>query len=91
MCMVLPNVIEKVVKQDGTVQIPHDTVLQELKNIADMSGKETEDMAMAIAVYMLGFNSYLGFSSLVGNDNNRTANENYLKRIYAYAKGLKEK
>ena len=91
MCMVLPNIIEKVVKQDGTVQIPHDTVLQELKNIADMSGRETEDMAMAIAVYMLGFNSYLGFSSLVGNDNNRTANENYLKRIYAYAKGLSEK
>ena len=56
-----------------------------------MSGRETEDMAMAIAVYMLGFNSYLGFSSLVGNDNNRTANENYLKRIYAYAKGLSEK
>ena len=90
MCMVLPNVIEEVVKQDGTVQIPHDTVLQELKNIADMSGRETEDMAMAIAVYMLGFNSYLGFSSLVGNDSNRTVNENYLKRIYAYAKGLEK-
>lgn len=88
MCMVLPNVIEKVVKQDGTVQIPHDTVLQELKNIADMSGRETEDMAMAIAVYMLGFNSYLGFSSLVENDSDNMANENYLKRIYAYAKGL---
>ncbi len=43
MCMVLPNVIEKVVKQGGTVRIPHDTVLQELKNIADMSGRETED------------------------------------------------
>ncbi len=90
MCMVLPNVIEKVVKQDGTVQIPHDTVLQELKNIADMSGRETEDMAMAIAVYMLGFNSYLGFSDLMGNDSEGLDNS-YLKRIYAYAKGLGKK
>lgn len=88
MCMVLPGVIEKVVKQDGTVQIPHDTVLQELKNIAAMSGKETEDMAMAIAVYMLGFNSYLGFASLTGSDVDGAANDNYLKRIYVYAKGL---
>ncbi len=88
MCMTLPDVIEKVVKQDGNVRIPHDTVLQELKNIAAMSGKETEDMAMAIAVYMLGFNSYLGFSDLIENDRSSMENENFLKRIYAYAKGL---
>lgn len=90
MCMTLPNVIEKVVKQDGNVQIPHDTVLQELKNIAAMSGKETEDMAMAIAVYMLGFNSYLGFSDLIENARSSIENENFLKRIYAYAKGINE-
>ncbi|MCM1162579.1 MAG: Eco47II family restriction endonuclease [Roseburia sp.] len=88
MCMVLPSVIEKVVKQDGTVQIPQDTVFQELKNIAAMSGKETEDMAMAIAVYMLGFNSYLGFAGLIGNDRDSIENENFLERIYAYAKEL---
>lgn len=85
MCMVLPEVIERVVKQDGNVKIPHDTVLQELKNIAALSGKENEDVAMAVAVYMLGFNSYLGFANLIKNDNS-TINENYLKRIYAYAK-----
>lgn len=89
MCMVLPNVIQRVVKQDGAVQVPHDTVLQELKNIADSSGIGTEDMAMAVAVYMLGFHSYLGFSSFAGNDSSM-AGENYLKRIYAYAKGLNE-
>lgn len=90
MCMTLPDVIEKVVKQDGNVRIPHDTVLQELKNIAAMSGKETEDMAMAIAVYMLGFNSYLGFSNLIENAGGSIENENFLKRIYAYAKGISE-
>ena len=87
MCMILPSVIVKVVKQDGNVQIPHDTVLQELKNIADVSGRETEDMAMAIAVYMLGFNSYLGFSDLMGTGSESLENS-YLKRIYAYAKGM---
>ena len=88
MCMVLPSVIEAVVKQDGTVRIPHDTVLQELRNIVGRSGWENEDMAMAAAVYMLGFNSYLGFQGLTGNDGGSSAvDENYLKRIYAYAKG----
>jgi len=89
MCMVLPEVIERVVKQDGAVHIPHDTVLQELKKIADMSGVDNEDMAMAIAVYMLGFHSYQGFVNLTGESTDDTANENYLKRIYTYAKGLK--
>ena len=87
MCMVLPGVIEKVVKKDGTVQIPHDTVLQELRNIADISGRESEDMAMAIAVYMLGFHSYLGFSDMMG-DGSGGLDNSYLKHIYAYAKGL---
>jgi hypothetical protein len=88
MCMVLPEVIERVVKQDGNVKVPHDTVLQELKNIANMSGKESQDLAMAVAVYMLGFNSYLGFSSLIESINvdSNAKDDNYLKRIYAYAK-----
>lgn len=84
----LPNVIENVVKEDRTIHIPHDIVLEELNKIATMSGKKTENTAMAIAVYMLGFSSYLGFASLAGNDSNGVVNENYLKRIYAYAKGL---
>lgn len=88
MCMALPGVIEKVVRQDENVRIPHDTVLQELKNIAAMSGKETEDMAMAIAVYLLGFPSYLGFSDLIEHARGSIEKENCLQRIYAYAKGL---
>lgn len=92
LCMVLPKVIETVVKQDSTVQIPQDTVLQELKNIAYVSGNEPE-VAMAAAVYMLGFHSYLGFSDLMNNkeysiSNMEVGDDNYLKRIYAYAKGI---
>jgi hypothetical protein len=53
-----------------------------------MSGKESQDLAMAVAVYMLGFNSYLGFSGLIESINvdSNAKDDNYLKRIYAYAK-----
>lgn len=91
MCMVLTEVIEKVVKQDSKVKVPCDTVIEELKKIADMLGRETEDIAMTVAVYMLGFNSYLGFSALMKNVVSvGNYDDNYLKRIYAYLKALKK-
>ena len=40
-----------------------------------------------MAVYMLGFNNYFGFSNLLKSDVN-SINENILKRIYEYAKKL---
>ena len=62
MCMVLPSVIEKVVKDlDGTI-VPHDTVIDELKDMAADQEIESEDLAIAMATYMLGFSSYIGFS-----------------------------
>jgi len=66
--------------------VPHDTVLEELKNIANTVGENDENMVMAIAIYLLGFNSYNGFSNLI-HETTET-DENMLKRIYAYAKGI---
>lgn len=44
MCMVLPSVIEKVVKDfDGTIA-PHDTVIAELREMASKQDIESEDM-----------------------------------------------
>ena len=61
MCMVLPSVIEKAVKDfEGTI-VPHDTVIDELREIASKQDIEFEDMAIAMAAYMLGFGSYKGF------------------------------
>ena len=61
MCMVLPSVIEKAVKDlEGSV-VPHDTVTDELKTLASEQGIESEDLAIAMATYMLGFGSYKGF------------------------------
>jgi hypothetical protein len=56
MCMVLPDVIEKVVNTTAAVDVPKDTVIDELKAIADK-----EKGSFALALYMLGFGSYNGF------------------------------
>ncbi len=56
MCMVLPDVIQEVISTSGSIVVPHDTVVDELQRIADKKGG-----SFALALYMLGFESYLGF------------------------------
>ena len=86
MCMVLPKVIEKVVADGGDdVKIPHDSVFAELKRLAGRIGKADEDIAMAMAIYLLGFSTYLGFSKVV-DDIVDGAEDSSLKHIYEYAK-----
>ena len=55
-CMVLPTVVEDIVKHSEQIRIPRDTVLAELQEIA-----EDKNGSMALALYMLGFSSYWGF------------------------------
>lgn len=45
---------------EGTI-VPHDTVIDELRTMASEQNIESEDLAIAMAVYMLGFGSYKGF------------------------------
>ena len=53
--------IKKAVKDfEGTI-VPHDTVIDELREMAVKQDIESEDMAIAMAAYMLGFGSYRGF------------------------------
>ena len=60
--MLLPSVIQKAVSDlDGTL-VPHDTVLDELRDLAAKQHLASDDMAMAMAAYMLGFGSYKGFT-----------------------------
>lgn len=87
MCMALPEVINTVVQEEGAVEVPEDTVVQELRKVAELYTDKTEDIAMAMAVYMLGFSTYLGFNNqykgeLVGDV------DTTLKRLYEYAKRL---
>ena len=62
MCMVMPSVIEKAVKElEGSI-VPHDTVIDELKALAEKQNIDSDDLAVAMATYMLGFGSYSGFN-----------------------------
>ncbi len=90
MCMVLPKVIEKVVSEGGDdVKVPHDTVVTELKRIADQMGESDSDLAMALAIYLLGFSTYKGFSTVAGNVIGEI-DSNMIRRIYEYAKRLEK-
>lgn len=89
MCMVLPEVIERVVKNGDGVKVPHDTVLEELQNISKAVDATSDELAMAIAVYLLGFSTYHGFSGYLGEDKGKTQDDAMLKRLYEYAKKIK--
>ena len=80
MCMVLPNVIEEVIEESKDVKVPEDTVIEELKKVAEKAGKDNEELSMAMAVYMLGFSTYNGFSE--------DGDERMLNRLYEYAQRL---
>ena len=82
--MVLPEIIEKVVNSGEGINVPEDTVMDELRNIAAQIGEKSESLAMAMAVYMLGFNTYSGFKDYLKDEGLK--DEAMLKRLYEYAK-----
>ena len=85
MCMALPGVINSVVNEEGGIEVPNDTVIDELRNVAALYADQTEELSMAMAVYMLGFNTYSGFSDKMLQRFGEK-NEGMLKRLYKYAK-----
>lgn len=54
LCMILPQMIEKVISEFENLNIPHDTVFEELQN-------NSAEKSFVLALYMLGFKTYLGF------------------------------
>lgn len=85
MCMVLPGVIDSVVNEEGSVAVPHDTVIYELRTVAELYADHSKDLTMAMAIYMLGFSTYLGFRERVTQDF-EVSEDAMLKRLYEYAK-----
>lgn len=61
MCMVLPEVISKAVSKLDSSTIPNDTVFDEIRMIASQQNYDSEDLSIAMAIYLLGFSNYLGF------------------------------
>lgn len=61
MCMILPSIIEKSVKElEGSI-VPRDTVIDELRILANGHNVESKELAISMATYMLGFGTYKGF------------------------------
>lgn len=83
MCMVLPEVINNVVNDNSEINIPQDTVVKELHNIASNLQIDNEELSMAMAVYLLGFSTYNGFSNIFEPE---SADEKRLRRLYFFAK-----
>jgi Eco47II restriction endonuclease. len=63
LCMTLPEIVQKAVCGMNS-SVPHDSVIDELKQMAVKFNIRDDDMAFAMAVYMLGFGSYNGFSDI---------------------------
>lgn len=61
--MVLPAVIKSVVEELGDSLIPNDTVMEELRENAKEQNIESYDLAVAMAIYILGFGTYKGFTN----------------------------
>lgn len=65
-CLVLPSVIKEVVQDWKIGEIGKDTAYTELTQLAqEVSGGHSDDAAMMLAVYMLGFRTYSGFDRLL--------------------------
>ncbi len=60
-CQVLPDAVKQVVDELGKSIIPVDTVMEELRVLAHKHKLPSEDTAIAMAVYFLGFEDYIGF------------------------------
>lgn len=82
-CMILPEIIERVVSSEGAVKTPKDTVYEELIRLSELFLTDSKNLSIAMGVYMLGFNSYEGFKDYFAAD---IQTEDILKKIYDAAK-----
>lgn len=89
MCMALPKVINSIVNEEGGVEVPHDTVIDELRKVTSLYGDENGELSMAIAVYMLGFNTYMGFGDKIRGELGEDK-DGMLKRIYEYVERMQK-
>ena len=64
------------------------TVIDELRKVASLYGDENDELSMAMAVYMPGFNTYMGFGDKIRGELGEDK-DGMLKRIYEYVKRLK--
>ena len=67
MCMALPGVAKEVIEENQVVNIPSDTVYEEIKKVAKMFPDSEDDMGMILSMYMLGFSTYNAFHAIANS------------------------
>lgn len=67
MCMALPGVAKEVIDENQEVNIPSDTVYEEIKKVAKMFPDSEDDMGMILSMYMLGFSTYNAFHAIANS------------------------
>lgn len=77
-CMILPYIIQDVIKSNKGINVPNDTVYSELMLIANKFKNTDKDIAFMMAIYLLGFSSYNGFEE--------PGEYNSLKSIYEFVR-----
>lgn len=61
-CLALPSVLQKAVNDFDKVIVPQDTVWNEILQLAQNQQHLSQDLAIAMAFYLLGFIEYKGFN-----------------------------
>lgn len=84
MCIKLPLVVDSIVKEEKNIDIPKDTVVDDLDKISSIIGEEEVNIAKAMAIYMLGFSTYNGFGDKILDSFGLESKESILKKIYEY-------
>lgn len=60
-CMVLPSIVDSVIKSNEQIKVPVDTAYQELLTKAE-EYPGNSDLSFSMALYLLGFSTYNGFA-----------------------------
>ena len=84
MCMKLPLVVDSIVKEEKNIDIPKDTVVDDLDKLPSIIGEEEVNIAKAMAIYMLGFSTYNGFGDKILDSFGLESKESILKKIDEY-------
>lgn len=61
LCLILPEVIKGVIASSDKLSIPNDTTYSELLEKSSEFKEYSQDISMAMAIYLLGFSDYLYF------------------------------
>ena len=63
-CKVLPKTVQHIMETSEEILRKEDTAYTELAALSKLIGTDDKNLSFALAIYMLGFNSYNGFDSL---------------------------